>query len=326
MGICKICLKPVPEKQKNDDYHDICIRGLFGSVSTKPQLSFDKNKFVRDLSVKYSKGMSISGVQKKLSMTVIDNEICATDKNGKYILKPTVDEFPQLSENEHLSMKIGALLGITTPPCGLVSFSNGELAYIIKRFDWKGSDKIKKEDLASIFNLQRDEEQQFKYSKSYEEVGKKIFEATGGSLISVYRFFEQLVYNFLINNGDYHLKNISLQSIELSQSIKYEGLTPNYDSVMTRFYLKTETDFALDFLVNGEFTQTYEHLGFYSKADFEELAKRLDLKMDAVNAYFKRIQKRVPSIYGLIENSYLSKEHKTLYRENFDNSLKGLFS
>ena len=228
MEICKICLKKVSKNQRRNDYHNLCLIKLFDSTSIDPKLPFSRDVFRSEFSKIYTKGMSISGVQKKLSLKIENNLLTLTSTGGTYILKPTTEEFPELSENEHLSMLIGRLLDIETSPFGLVKFANGELVYIIKRFDWKNDHKIHNEDMASIFNLNRDEHEEYKYSQSYEAVGKKIKEITGGKLAVVLDFFNRLVYNYLIQNGDYHLKNISVIAERLTQSGYYESLGPNF--------------------------------------------------------------------------------------------------
>ena len=145
MDNCKICLKKVTTSQKHFDYHNACLIKTFGSISVSPTLSFGRDIFKTEITKNFTKGMSISGVQKKLSLKVVNNVLELTHTGGTYILKPTVEDFPELSENEHLSMLIGKALNIHTPAMGLVKFSDGELVYLIKRFDWADSKKsIKK--------------------------------------------------------------------------------------------------------------------------------------------------------------------------------------
>jgi serine/threonine-protein kinase HipA len=84
------------------------------------------------------------------------------------------------------------IFNIPTATCGLIQFSDKELAYITKRFD-------------------------------YDETGMKYDQED---------FFKRIVLNYLICNGDAHLKNFFLYS--KSNSNEY-FLTPNYDLLNTRF-------------------------------------------------------------------------------------------
>lgn len=322
--ICKICLKKISGEQKNIDYHNACLLRLFDSITVSPILPFSRDVFKTEISRQYSKGMSISGVQKKLSMRLEKDQLILTSENGTYILKPTVEDFPELSENEHLSMVIGKTLDIDTPPLGLIKFSDGELVYIIRRFDWNKSGKIHKEDMAQIFNLHRDTGETYKYSQSYEQVGNKLVEVTGGKLAIALDFFNRVIFNFLIQNGDYHLKNISVISSKLSRSGIYEGMSPNYDSVMTRMYSTYEKDLALDLLANDELPKESDAVGFLTKADFIEFGARINLLPPAMELVFEKIRKKSDEIFNLIDSSFLSDQRKAEYKDNVINRMQKL--
>ena len=54
---------------KHPGYRDVDFRSLFGSLKVSPQLPFSRSEFQQN-SAKYIKGMSISGVQQKLSLKI----------------------------------------------------------------------------------------------------------------------------------------------------------------------------------------------------------------------------------------------------------------
>ena len=66
--------------------------------------------------------MSIQGVQPKLSavLNIKDGRFEIADKNGRYILKPQHYLFPELPENEDLTMRLADTIGIEVPLHGLV--------------------------------------------------------------------------------------------------------------------------------------------------------------------------------------------------------------
>lgn len=321
--ICKICLSKVSKKQRYSDYHNSCLLKLFNTSIIGPSLEFDK-KIFNEEAKKHSKGMSISGVQKKLSLKIENHKLSLANIGGTYILKPTVEDFPELAPNEHLSMVIGNQLDIETPPLGLIKFSDGELVYLIKRFDWIESKKIQQEDMTQIFQLNRDTNERYKYGYSYEEVGVKLKEITGGKMAVVLDFFNRLVYNYLIQNGDYHLKNISVVAKKLSPNGFYDLLSPNYDSVMTRLYFKDESDFALDFLQGDFGPNHFSTAGFYNRSDFYDLGTKIGLTKPAADIIFDKITKKKNEIFKLIEASFLSDLKKNEYNENLKNRLKKL--
>ncbi|MGE0631233.1 MAG: type II toxin-antitoxin system HipA family toxin [Pseudobdellovibrionaceae bacterium] len=322
--ICKICLKENATSKNYPDYHNVCLSRLFDSTVVSPILQFNRDIFKTEMTKKYVRGMSISGVQKKLSLKIANNTLSLTDVGGTYILKPTVEDFPELSQNEHLSMLIGKALDIETPPLGLIKFSNDELTYVIKRFDWKGNEKIHKEDMTSIFNLSRDKDETYKYGQSYEQVGLKIREITNGKMGVVLGFFNRLVYNFLIQNADFHLKNISVVADKLSRSGFYDTLAPNYDSAMTRLYLPNEHELALAPLKDDETPEAFKTFGYLTRPDFEQLALKIGLTTAAAALFFEKIKKRKNEIFELIDNSFLGDSLKEKYRTNLVERMKQL--
>src|SRR3989338_6613767 len=80
--------------------------------------------------------MSISGVQPKLSMKLdkSKSELVFTATAGEYILKPQIQQFTHIPENENCCMDIAENLDIQVPPHCLLQLTDKSLAYVIKRF------------------------------------------------------------------------------------------------------------------------------------------------------------------------------------------------
>lgn len=180
--------------------------------------------------------MSISGVQPKLSVKLADREkdphLEVIGDDGRYILKPQVQAFANLPENEELCMTIAEDIGIDVPAHCLVHLKDNSLAYVVKRFDRQGRRKIHQEDFSQIL------EKQDKYNGSVEEIGKKLKAVSEVPGLDVQLFFERVVFNFLIGNGDAHAKNYSVIYTE-------EGLArlaPAYDLVCSRIIIPEESD------------------------------------------------------------------------------------
>jgi serine/threonine-protein kinase HipA len=67
--------------------------------------------FVRKPQIELKK-LSIQGVQPKLSaaISIVDQEFKIVDQFGTYIIKPQNDLFPQLPENEDVTMRMAKCL------------------------------------------------------------------------------------------------------------------------------------------------------------------------------------------------------------------------
>jgi serine/threonine-protein kinase HipA len=311
MEYCRISLKPIKTKSKYPDYLDSEFRKIFQSLRVNPVLSFTRKEFFRQSPIK-SKGMSISGVQQKLSVKIDSNkELKITATGGEYILKPSPETYPHASENEHCAMLTSKLLGIDTALCGLVSFSDGELVYITKRFDRNDDDKIHQEDLVQGFGMKSED----KYSHSYETAGKLINTMTNGKASVVFDFFCRVIHAYIIGNDDMHLKNISLQKFPGNTGLYYDRMTPNYDCLFTTaFDTAPISDFlALDLLKdekNGIFSNAYEQYGFYTGHDFKILGNRLGLREKPVTTLINTMKKKGPLLMDLIKCSAMPEKMK----------------
>jgi serine/threonine-protein kinase HipA len=308
MNFCKISLKPVPKARKHPGYRDIEFRLLFGSIKLNPVLAFSRSELLQD-SVKYTKGMSISGVQQKLSLKIDDEyRLTPVSKGGEYILKPSPEEFPHAAENEHAAMISSTVLGLETAKCGLVAFSDGQLAYLTKRFDrLENGKKLHQEDLVQGFGMASGG----KYDKSYEAAGKLILEMTNGKMAIVLDFIKRVVHAYLIGNDDMHLKNISLQKDSDNTSRYYDRLTPNYDSLFTdAFENKNSEGFlALELLEDG-FSENYQYYGYYTGQDFVDLGARLGISEKLMKKTIAAIVSKEKELLDVIRRSYMPSDMK----------------
>ena len=94
--------------------------------------------------------MSIQGVQLKLSavLKVKEARFDIVNRNGRYILKPPSKDFPELPENEDLTMRLAAAVDIEVPLHGLIYSRDRSLTYFVKRFDRIGRSRVALEDFA----------------------------------------------------------------------------------------------------------------------------------------------------------------------------------
>lgn len=275
-----------------------------------------------------SKGLSISGVQLKYSMVLNGNVLELTEKNGQYILKPIPPSrqllnIEALPENEHLTMQIAEqVFKIKTAANALVYFKEGDHAYITRRFDVKeDGSKYLQEDFAQLTNRTKATHgDAYKYDGTYEEVGGLIKKYVAAAMPALESFFRVVVFNYVISNGDAHLKNFSL--IQKS-SAEYE-LAPAYDLVSTIIHSPTETDTALD-LYSGDMEDPYyETYGCYGRPHFEELAARLGIVATRATKIIDSFIDKRDAIDDMVQQSFLKTDIKATYIKSVDDKLKRL--
>jgi serine/threonine-protein kinase HipA len=265
----------------------------------------------------HSKRLSISGVQLKYSLHLKGKKLVLTDKNGQYILKPVppsqqlvyIEDVP---ENEHLTMQIAEqLFKIITASNALILFNDEQRAYITRRFDVKeGGAKYMQEDFAQLTNRTKQSHgQAFKYDGTYEEIGLLIRKFVAAAMPALEKFFQLIVFNYVISNGDAHLKNFSLIRNENGE---YQ-LTPAYDLISTVIHTPNESDTALDLYEGDMDSDYYSKYGHYGRDNFMELARRLGMVEKRAERIIDDFWKKENEIYTLVESSFLSQAVKEIY-------------
>lgn len=314
---CKGCY--IESKQ---DYCLSCRKKLFNKLKLPSVLNFDAPKDENlQIFQEHSKKLSISGVQLKYSLKLNDNQLELCEKGGEYILKPIpvarqLHELDSAPENEHLTMQIAEqIFNINTAANGLVYFKDGQPAYITKRFDvMQDGRKYLQEDFAQLLSRSKQTHgDTFKYEGTYEEIGHLIKRYVAASIPTLEKFFKLVVFNYIISNGDAHLKNFSLIRNENGEYL----LTPAYDLMSTVLHTPHESDTALS-LYDGHIDSSfYQHYGFYGIPNFIELAKRLGIVEKRAERILLEFTARKEVAIGLIQQSFLTEAVKEKYVANY---------
>ena len=262
------------------------IKEMF-NTSELPIIDFS----LADVSQKAQKSagkLSISGVQPKLSMKLDKKKksLISVAEGGKYILKPQTAAFPNIPENEQCCMDIAAEFKIEVPPHCLLSLKDGSWTYIVKRFDRESGVKIHQEEFYQIL------ESRDKYKGSVEQVGRKLREISTAPGYDVQLLFERVVFNFIIGNGDAHLKNYSI-AYKDKEEIR---LTPAYDVVSSKLVIPDEEDSALS--INGR-------KNLLKRDDFDKLAEYLNIP---IKIRYEKFNKSLALMETIINNSEIKKD------------------
>ncbi|MBC8385554.1 MAG: HipA domain-containing protein, partial [Candidatus Cloacimonetes bacterium] len=284
-----------------------------------------KNEFIR-IRRNYADKFSISGVQDKISLKIKDNKLIPTDTDGTYILKPIpVNLVPELNDdvpaNEHLTMQIARqVFRINTAENGLIRFSDGEFAYISKRFDRKNGEKFQQEDFCQLMNKTPETAgENFKYNSSYEEMGKIVHKFCSAGKIEIEKLFQQILFDYIFSNGDAHLKNFSLIESSYGDFV----LSPAYDLINTAVHFPQESRLALDLFTDYE-TDSFKLNGFYKKVDFLKLAEIFMIKKMRAERFLEEFVIKKEKVHGLIKTSFLRDEAKKRYLNLYDDRMKAI--
>jgi serine/threonine-protein kinase HipA len=283
---CGIC---GGEKGEERGYHRSCLRSLFGR-SGLPGIALTLSDVPLEAQ-KMAGKMSISGVQPKLVMALERGRLVPVSSGGQYILKPQTNAFRNLPENENTCMNIAGRLGIRVAPHGLFELADGSRAYVVRRFDRLASgERMRCEDFSQILGIG-------KYSGSVEQMGHSLMEVSEFPGIDAQLLFERVLLNFLVGNGDAHLKNYSV----LEDDKGNMRLSPAYDIVCSKLVIPDEEDSAL--AINGKKNKI-------GRQDFERLADYLGIPDKATEDIFGRMSLTRQVAQEEINHSLLNGEGK----------------
>ena len=254
--------------------------------------------------------LSIQGVQPKLSaiLNIKDSRFEFVDTGGKYILKPQHHIYPQLPENEDVTMRMAKAAGINVPLHGMIWSKDMTLTYFIKRFDRAGhKDKIPVEDFAQLAGLSRDT----KYNYTMEKLILLIDDFCTFPVIEKAKLFRLVLFNFLTGNEDMHLKNFSL----IRNGDKIE-LSPAYDLVNSTIVLKGGAEEIALSLAGKKRKLTRKVLvDYFGKA-------RCGLTDKVNDGTLQEIDAAKPLFFGLLDKCFLSDELKIKFQELLEKRIK----
>ncbi|WP_245545040.1 HipA domain-containing protein [Flagellimonas ruestringensis] len=265
---------------------------------------------LRRESANRAKKLSIQGVQPKLSATVsvVDQEFKIVDQFGTYIIKPQNDLFPQLPENEDLTMRMAKAYGLNVPFHGMVYAKDGSLSYFIKRFDRYGKGKkYAVEDFAQLTGNTRDT----KYRFTMERVVPVVDEFCSFPVVEKADFFKRIIFCYVTGNEDMHLKNFSL----ITKNGK-TTLAPAYDLLNSTISIKNpEEEIALTLKGKKSNFIASDFIGYYAK-------ERLQLNDRIIEVILGDMYQATPKWKELIAVSFLSDEMKEKYLNLLESRLK----
>ncbi len=297
---CLYCYQELEEGQK--DYHPGCVRKFFGT-SEVPLLEYCHEDLDQLAEQVIRAQTSLTGVQPKLSLNLSKHEGCSrltiVGLWGEYIFKPQTEDYPQLPENEDLTMHLAQAAKISVVPHSLIRLADGRLGYITKRIDrTKTGEKIDMEDMCQL-TLHPTE---YKYKGSYEQIAKTIAQYSSVPKLDLTNYMQLLLFCFVTGNNDMHLKNFSLYR----PSENYQ-LTPAYDLLNVAIANPNDKE-ELALSLSGRKAKL-------RLEDFLSAAKTMGLEENVVLRLIAGLQKALPQWRTLIRRSFLSEEMKNKYEE-----------
>jgi serine/threonine-protein kinase HipA len=297
MSYCLACNKVL---ESNLKYHKSCLKAFWQEDTPVLELDFELSEIEKLAKENVAQRVIVTGVQPKLSLGFTgveeNNRLTIVGAlNGKYILKPPFEMYPQIPEIEALSMLLAQACGIATVPFLLIPMKSGELAYLTRRIDRTvRNEKYAMEDACQFTGRLTEH----KYLGSYEQIAKGIITFAQNPLLDVVKFYEYVIVSFLIGNNDMHLKNFSL----IAFADNHYQLVPVYDMVAVKLLIPEDPE-ELALNLNGKKRKL-------KRSDFNEAMAKAQIPEKAIENLWNRIENGIQNWQDIIGNCFLSDELK----------------
>ena len=301
MSRCLCCNREMinpSEYESRVFWHEKCIKSFFGTKYI-PELDCSDEELERLADLTVNKGLTVPGVQKKLSLHLDSKDktdrLTIVDYPAGYILKPQSPDYDFLPEAEFLSMKMAEAAKIKTVPNAMI-LTGGRYSYITRRIDREGELLFAMEDFCQLSGRLTED----KYRSSYENCGRVLKKYSRNIGLDLAELYYRLLFCFLIGNSDMHLKNFSV--IEDISGSRIFGLSPAYDLVPVNIVVPLDNE-QMALTVNGKKRNI-------KKKDFLSLAQNFGLEEKVAVGLMKQLLKYNNTFINIIDSSYISEKMK----------------
>lgn len=327
MSQCVACLRRL--KKGEQDFCQACRQELFNGAAVNSVLAFAAPASATPAEMQrmheLTRQISVSGVQEKFSLRLQsqggeDAQLNLTARGGQYILKPVPPSrfcnVAELPANEHFTMQLARqVFKLPTAACAVVRFPDGSPAYLTRRFDVQpDGSRLAQEDFAQLGGrTEQAHGNNYKYDFSHEQIGRLIRQHLAANYVAeLTLFFRLTVFNYLVSNGDAHLKNFSLYRRPAGNYT----LTPGYDLLNTSLHVDDGNGLALDLFADDFETPSFTANAFLAYDDFLELGRRIGLPLSRVRRVLAELAGQEAATARLLARSFLSPDMQARYAES----------
>ncbi len=312
---CLCCNKEIvnpTEYESQKCWHERCMKSFFG-FRQLPELICSEKELERLASLTVNKGLTVPGVQKKISLHLSAKDkvtrLTIVDYPTGYILKPQSEEFAFLPEAEFMVMKMAEAARIKIVPNALIPVGTG-YAYITKRIDRKDNGLLAMEDFCQLSGRVTED----KYRGSYENCSRVIRRYSQNTGIDITEFYYRLLFCFLTANSDMHLKNFSL--IEDAPGSRIFSLAAAYDLLPVNILMPADQE-QTALTLNGK------KKGIRRK-DFLAAAENMGVREKTAKGLIEHILRYRDEFVRIADSAYIPEEMKEEWKTLLDARIDAL--
>ena len=229
--------------------------------------------------------VALAGVQEKVSAEMVSIPIGSSSA----ILKLNPPRLPLLVENEAFFLKMVADLGVEVNEAHLVTDRHGRKGLLVRRFD-----RFAVGESGYLMKTHQEDACQFtnvfpasKYRLTSRDVAEGLVEHTSSPPLAIREFVRQSAANYLIANGDFHGKNLSVYRSPRTGMIE---VTPAYDVLSTLPYGDDSMAMKLDGRDKNLKRRNYVEFALRHGAGEKAVHRALDRLCDASPPWIERLE------------------------------------
>ena len=278
-------------------------------------IPFEFNYTLEELNARYAADsllplVALPGFQPKLGLSLYEGRLRFAEAKSKYILKwqpPEAGEFAtDWAANEHLTMQIAAqVFKIVTAPNACLELLDGEHAYLTRRFDYQGRQRIHVEDFCQLSGRSpATHGVNYKVKCSYEEAAAMFKRHCATYRMEALRFFKRVLFNLFVGNHHAHLKNLSVMRSFSGDIV----LAPAYDLHCSALHFPDQPCLAMPL-----FKEEEAPAQFYQRDDLIAFGLRIGLEKYQIAEELRRLDLATAKLEPLVRHSFLSPNAKKRY-------------
>ncbi len=274
--------KPTPLESQYRKLSDKELIGIINDLPMRPLLAGREG--IR---------LSLAGAQDKLAVYLKGEDIYLPMGNAPstHILKPAIERYAGIVENEAYCMKLAKAIGLNVAEVEIRTAGNKKFL-LVERYDRIITEdasmplkRIHQEDFCQALGIAPERKYQLEGGVSIKQCFDLLRAVSTTPLPDLRAMLDAVIFNFLICNHDAHGKNFSLLYPKGDEGFDVR-LSPLYDLICTSTYPDLDKNMAMS--IGGKFKSEKVDL-----SHFEAMADETGLGRALVKARVKEVAKEV---------------------------------
>ena len=237
---------------------------------------------------------SLAGAQDKVAVCLSGYEISLPLDRAPstHVLKPAVERFEGVVQNESLCMRLATDIGLPTAKVQARSVEGMDFL-LVERYDRvcrKDSihkpafERLHQEDFCQALGIVSEMKYQNEGGPSLKQCFALLRKVSSAPAVDLARLLDAVIFNYLVGNNDAHGKNFSLLYRGLGTDQLHVGVAPLYDILSTVYYpeisrtmaMKLGGEYSSERVWPRNFEQLAEDAGFAKPFVIGRVAEMID--------------------------------------------------